>query len=92
MVGRHVPITERSGQAKHGRQLWVIIKWPVLKVIVFSSGKLRQSWLILDKSLKGLNWCKHSFNPKGQCKPHGLGIILGESWSKLLLHGTKWGF
>ena len=29
---------------------------------------------------------------KGQCKPHGLGIILGESCSKLLLHCTKWGF
>jgi hypothetical protein len=29
---------------------------------------------------------------KGQCKPHGLGIILGESCSKLLFHCTKWGF
>ena len=29
---------------------------------------------------------------EGQCKPHGLGIILGESCSKLLLHCTKWGF
>ena len=29
---------------------------------------------------------------KGQCKPHGLGIILEESCSKLLLHCTKWGF
>ena len=29
---------------------------------------------------------------KGQCKPHGLGIILVESCSKLLLHCTKWGF
>ena len=26
---------------------------------------------------------------KGQCKPHGLGIILGASCSKLLLHCTK---
>ena len=29
---------------------------------------------------------------KGQCKPHGLGIISGESCSKLILHCTKWGF
>ena len=29
---------------------------------------------------------------KGQCKPHGLGIILRESCSKLLFHCTKWGF
>ena len=29
---------------------------------------------------------------KGQCKPYGLGIILRESCSKLLLHCTKWGF
>ena len=28
---------------------------------------------------------------KGQCKPHGLGIILGDSFSKLLLHCTKRG-
>ena len=28
---------------------------------------------------------------KGQCKPQGLGIILGESYSNLLLHRTKWG-
>ena len=33
-----------------------------------------------------------SLTLKGQCKPHGLGIILGESCSKLLLHCTKWGF
>ena len=29
---------------------------------------------------------------KGQCKPHGLGIMLGGSCSKLLLHCTKWDF
>ena len=29
---------------------------------------------------------------KGQCQPHGLGIILSESCSNLLLHCTKWGF
>ena len=29
---------------------------------------------------------------KGQCKPHGVGIISGKSSSKLLLHCTKWGF
>ena len=35
--------------------------------------------------------CMHDLTLKGQCKPHGLGIILGESCSKLLLHSTKWG-
>ena len=29
---------------------------------------------------------------KGQCKPHRLGIILGESCSKLLHHCTRWEF
>ena len=29
---------------------------------------------------------------KGQCKHHRIGIILGESCPKLLLHCTEWGF
>ena len=37
-------------------------------------------------------WIKLVLTLKGQCKPQGVGIILGESCSELLLRCTKWGF
>ena len=53
------------------------------------------SFIFSNSSRGNLVTCKVLGKPltlKRQCKPHGLGIILGESCSKLLLHCTKWGF
>ena len=49
---------------------------------------LRKRSTLLLKVLIGV----YKLTLKGQCKPHGLGIVLGESCSKLLLHCTKWDF
>ena len=56
------------------------------------------SWLVCEVALvyeSCQSMVAHDFavlTLKGQCKPHGLGIILRGSCLELLLHCTEWDF
>ena len=56
-------------------------------VVLFSLQAWHLEWIMVSDPS---TW--HTLTLEGQCKPHGLGINLGESCSKLLRHCTKWGF